>query len=122
VRTVRSVSQPGKPPGQTSRSQPMRRRPVPNRVLQECGLEPVETEESFAPARNKDIEETILRSLLVTVGECTIIADGRPEVARVGDAVIVARGIRHAIKHNGGQPCQVIAVLASADVQIGMAT
>ena len=60
--------------------------------------------------------------LLVTAGECTIIADGRPEVARAGDAVIVTPGTRHAIKHEGGQPCQVIAVLASADVQIGTAT
>jgi hypothetical protein len=55
----------GKPARQAARSdiaQPtMQRRPVLNRVLQECGLKAVETEESFAPARNEDIEETILQ-------------------------------------------------------------
>jgi quercetin dioxygenase-like cupin family protein len=70
------------------------------------------------PEHTHEVEEV----LLVTAGECAITAYGRPEVARAGDAVIVTPGTRHAIKHKGGPPCQVIAVLASADVQIGIAT
>jgi quercetin dioxygenase-like cupin family protein len=57
--------------------------------------------------------------LLVTAGECTVTVDGRPETARAGDAVIVKPGVRHAISHQSDQPCQVVAVLASADAQIG---
>ena len=70
------------------------------------------------PEHTHDVEEV----LLVTAGECTITTDGRPETARVGDAVIVTPGTRHTIEHRGGQPCQVVAVLASADVQIGVVT
>jgi quercetin dioxygenase-like cupin family protein len=70
------------------------------------------------PEHAHEVEEV----LLVTAGECTITTDGRPEIAGVGDAVIVTPGSRHTIKHTGVQPCQVIAVLASADVQIGLAT
>jgi quercetin dioxygenase-like cupin family protein len=36
-----------------------------------------------------------------------------------GDAVIIPPGTSHAISHDSGQPCQVIAVLASADAKIG---
>jgi putative monooxygenase len=67
------------------------------------------------PEHTHEVEEV----LLVTVGECTITADGQPGGARVGDAVIIPPGTRHAIKHNGGEPCQVIAILASPDAQIG---
>jgi len=35
------------------------------------------------------------------------------------DAVIIKPGTRHAISHHSGQPCTVIAVLASPDAQIG---
>jgi quercetin dioxygenase-like cupin family protein len=66
------------------------------------------------PEHTHDVEEV----LLVTVGECIVTADGRPEVARTGDAVIVKPGIRHAISHNKGEPCTVVAVLASPDAQI----
>ena len=47
---------------------------------------------------------------------------GRPGIARAGDAVIVPPGTRHAIRHDSDQPCQVIAVLAAPDAQIGTAT
>jgi quercetin dioxygenase-like cupin family protein len=57
--------------------------------------------------------------LLVTVGECTVTVDGRPEAVRTGDAVIIEPGTCHAISHHADQPCQVIAVLASPDAQIG---
>jgi quercetin dioxygenase-like cupin family protein len=50
------------------------------------------------PGHTHEVEEV----LLVTAGECTITADGQPEVARAGDAVIVTPGSRHAIKHNVG--------------------
>ena len=70
------------------------------------------------PEHTHEVEEV----LLVTAGECTVTVDGRPDIARAGDAVIVPPGTRHAIKHDGDQPCQVIAVLASPDVQIGAAT
>ena len=57
--------------------------------------------------------------LLVTAGECTVIIDGRLEAVRMGDAVIIEPGTSHAISHHSDQPCQVIAVLASPDAQIG---
>ncbi len=57
--------------------------------------------------------------LLATAGECTVTVDGRPEAVRTGDAVIIAPGTSHAISHHADQPCQVIAVLASPDAQIG---
>jgi quercetin dioxygenase-like cupin family protein len=57
--------------------------------------------------------------LLVTDGECTVTVDGRADPARAGDAVIVKPGARHAISHQGDQPCQVVAVLASPDAQLG---
>ena len=76
------------------------------------------TDGEAVPEHTHEVEEV----LLVTAGECTIITDGRPEIVRAGDAVIVTPGTRHTIKHKGGQPCQVVAVLASADVQIGAAT
>ena len=69
------------------------------------------------PEHTHDVEEI----LLVTVGECTVTIDGRPEAARAGDAVIVKPETRHAISHNSNEPCQVIAVLASPDAQIGAA-
>ena len=59
--------------------------------------------------------------MLVTVGECVVTVDGRPEAARAGDAMIITPGTRHVISHDSDQPCQVIAVLASADAQIGTA-
>ena len=67
------------------------------------------------PEHVHEVEEI----LLVTVGECTVTVDGLPEAATAGDAVIIKPGTRHAISHNSGQPCTVIAVLASPDVQIG---
>jgi quercetin dioxygenase-like cupin family protein len=67
------------------------------------------------PEHTHEVEEV----LLVTVGECTVTVDGRSEAARAGDAVIIKPGTRHAIGHDSDQPCQVIAVLASPDVQIG---
>lgn len=39
-----------------------------------------------------------------------------------GDAVIIKPGARHAISHNSGELCEVIAVLASPDAQIGAVT
>jgi putative monooxygenase len=66
------------------------------------------------PEHTHEIEEV----LLVTTGHCVITVAGRPEVARTGDAVIIAPGTRHAIHHNGDEPCEVIAVLASPDAQI----
>src|SRR5215472_7451889 len=67
------------------------------------------------PEHTHEVEEV----LLVTVGECTVTVDGRPEAARAGDAVIIRPGTRHAISHNDDEPCTVIAVLASPDAQIG---
>jgi hypothetical protein len=32
----------------------------------------------------------------------------RPEAARTGDAVVIAPGTRHAIHHDGDEPCEVI--------------
>ena len=69
------------------------------------------------PEHTHEVEEI----LLVTAGECTVTVDGRPETAKAGDAVIVKPGTRHAISHHSDQPCQVIAVLASPDAQIGAA-
>ena len=67
------------------------------------------------PEHTHEVEEV----LLVTAGACTVIVNGRPEAAREGDAVIVPPGTSHAISHDSRKPCQVIAVLASADAQIG---
>jgi quercetin dioxygenase-like cupin family protein len=70
------------------------------------------------PEHTHEVEEI----LVVTAGECTVTVDGRPETARTGDAVIVGPGTRHGISHDSGQPpCQVVAVLASPDAQIGPA-
>lgn len=69
------------------------------------------------PEHAHQVEEV----LLVTVGECTVTVDGRPEAARTGDAVIIKPGTSHAISHDSDEPCEVIAILASADVQIGAA-
>jgi quercetin dioxygenase-like cupin family protein len=66
------------------------------------------------PEHTHDVEEV----LLVTVGECIVTVDGRPEAARTGDAVIIKPGISHAISHDSGKPCTVVAVLASPDAQI----
>jgi len=73
------------------------------------------TADQAVPEHTHEVEEV----LLVTAGECTITVNGRPEAAREGDAVIIAPGSSHAISHDSGEPCQVIAVLASADAQIG---
>jgi quercetin dioxygenase-like cupin family protein len=67
------------------------------------------------PEHTHEVEEV----LLLTVGECTVTVDGRPEDARADDAVIVRPGTSHAISHNDDEPCTVIAVLASPDAQIG---
>jgi quercetin dioxygenase-like cupin family protein len=67
------------------------------------------------PEHTHEVEEV----LLVTAGECTVTVDGRPEAAREGDAVIIQPGTNHAISHDSGEPCQVIAVLASPDARIG---
>src|SRR5215472_13352119 len=67
------------------------------------------------PEHTHEVEEV----LLVTAGECTVTIDGRPGIAGTGDAVIVKPGTRHGISHHSDQRCQVIAVLASADAQIG---
>jgi quercetin dioxygenase-like cupin family protein len=67
------------------------------------------------PEHTHEVEEV----LLVTAGECTVTVDGRPEAVGTGDAVIIKRGTRHAISHHSGEPCEVIAVLASPDAQIG---
>ena len=69
------------------------------------------------PEHVHEVEEI----LTVTRGECTVTIDGMQEVARTGDAVIIAPGTRHAIIHDSHEPCQVLAVLASPDVQIGPA-
>lgn len=66
------------------------------------------------PEHTHEVEEV----LLVTAGECTITVAGRPEAARTGDAVIIPPGSSHAISHDSAEPCQVIAVLASADAQL----
>jgi quercetin dioxygenase-like cupin family protein len=75
------------------------------------------TSDEAVPEHTHEVEEI----LVVTAGECTVTVDGRPETARAGDAVIVDPGIRHGISHNSAQPCQVVAVLASPDAQIGPA-
>jgi quercetin dioxygenase-like cupin family protein len=69
------------------------------------------------PEHTHEVEEV----LLVTAGECTVTVDGRPVTARTGDAVIVKPETNHAISHHSDQPCQVVAVLASPDAQIGPA-
>jgi quercetin dioxygenase-like cupin family protein len=69
------------------------------------------------PEHTHEVEEV----LLVTAGECTVTVNGRPETAREGDAVIIPPGTSHAISNDPGEACQVIAVLASADAQIGTA-
>jgi quercetin dioxygenase-like cupin family protein len=70
------------------------------------------------PEHTHEVEEV----LLVTAGECTVTVDGRPEAARTGDAVIIKPGTSHAINHDSDERCEVIAVLASPDAQIGAAT
>ena len=75
------------------------------------------TDGEAVPEHTHEVEEV----LLVTVGECTVTVDGRPEAVRTGDAVIIEPGTCHAISHHADQPCQVIAVLASPDAQIGAA-
>ena len=67
------------------------------------------------PEHVHEVEEV----LTVTRGECTVTVDGQQEAARTGDAVIIAPGVKHAIIHDSTEPCQVLAVLASPDVQIG---
>jgi len=67
------------------------------------------------PEHTHEVEEV----LLVTAGECTVTVDGRPQAARAGDAVIIKPGASHGISHQADEPCQVIAVLASPDAQIG---
>jgi quercetin dioxygenase-like cupin family protein len=69
------------------------------------------------PEHTHEVEEV----LLVTAGECTVTVEGRPEAARTGDAVIIKPGTSHAISHNSDELCEVIAVLASPDAQIGTA-
>jgi quercetin dioxygenase-like cupin family protein len=69
------------------------------------------------PEHTHEVEEI----LLITAGECIVTVAGLPEVARAGDAVIVTPGTSHAIHHEGEQPCEVIAVLASADAHIATA-
>jgi len=75
------------------------------------------TSDEAVPEHTHEVEEV----LLVTVGECVVTVDGRPEAARAGDAMIITPGTRHVISHDSDQPCQVIAVLASADAQIATA-
>jgi quercetin dioxygenase-like cupin family protein len=77
-------------------------------------LRNVFTSGQAVPEHTHDVEEV----LLVTTGECIITVAGRPDVARTGDAVIIAPGTRHAIHHDGHEPCEVIAVLASSDAQV----
>src|SRR6266516_2264768 len=60
------------------------------------------------PEHTHEVEEV----LLVTAGECTVTVDGRPRAARTGDA----------ISHDSDELCEVIAVLASPDAQIGAVT
>jgi quercetin dioxygenase-like cupin family protein len=67
------------------------------------------------PEHTHEVEEV----LLVTAGECTVTVDGRPQAARTGDAVIIKPGTSHSISHNSDELCEVIAVLASPDAQIG---
>jgi quercetin dioxygenase-like cupin family protein len=69
------------------------------------------------PEHTHEVEEV----LLVTIGECIVTVAGRPEVARTGDAVIIAPGTSHAISHDCDEPCEVIAVLASPDARIATA-
>jgi quercetin dioxygenase-like cupin family protein len=76
------------------------------------------TSDEAVPEHAHEVEEV----LLVTAGECTVTVDGRPEAARTGDAVIIEPGTSHAISHNCGELCEVIAVLASPDAQIGAVT
>jgi quercetin dioxygenase-like cupin family protein len=70
------------------------------------------------PEHTHEVEEV----LLITAGECTVTVDGRPEAARTGDAVIIRAGISHAISHNSDEVCEVVAVLASPDAQVGAVT
>jgi quercetin dioxygenase-like cupin family protein len=67
------------------------------------------------PEHTHEVEEV----LLVRAGECIVTVEGRPESAGTGDAVIIKPGTRHSISHNSAEPCEVIAVLASPDAQIG---
>jgi len=67
------------------------------------------------PAHTHHVEEV----LLVIAGECTVNVDGRQETARAGDVVIVQPQADHSISHHCDEPCTVLAVLGSPDVQIG---
>ena len=67
------------------------------------------------PAHTHDVEEV----LLVMAGECTVTVDGRQETASAGDAVIVQPQANHSISHHSDEPCTVVAVLGTPDVQIG---
>ena len=76
------------------------------------------TGDEAVPEHTHEVEEV----LLVTTGECTVTVDGRREAARTGDAVIIKPGTSHAISHDSDELCEVIAVLASPDAQIGTGT
>jgi len=69
------------------------------------------------PGRSGDAADADLAPVVVTPAAQRVRAQG----AGVGgaDAVIIKPGTRHAISHHSGQPCTVIAVLASPDAQIG---
>src|SRR5436190_3432940 len=69
------------------------------------------------PGRSGDAADADLAPVVVTPAAQRVRAQG----AGVGgaDAVIIKPGTRHAISHHPGQPCTVIAVLASPDAQIG---
>jgi quercetin dioxygenase-like cupin family protein len=80
-------------------------------------LRNVFTGSEVVPEHTHEVEEV----LLVTAGECIVTLAGRPEVARTGDAVIIAPGTSHAVSHDRDEPCEVIAVLASPDARIARA-
>lgn len=73
------------------------------------------TGDEKVPAHTHAVEEV----LLVTAGECTITVEGRHETVRAGDAVIVQPYADHSISHYSDEPCTVVAVLGSPDIQIG---
>lgn len=67
------------------------------------------------PLHVHEVEEV----LLVVAGHCIVNVSGREEIVHAGDAVIVERGLDHSITHQPPQPCTVIAVLGSPDLDIG---
>jgi quercetin dioxygenase-like cupin family protein len=73
------------------------------------------TDAETVPLHVHDVEEV----LLVVAGQCTVTVSGREEIVAAGDAVIVEPGLDHSITHQTPQPCTVIAVLGSPDLQIG---